>query len=395
MKNSNTITIVGGCGHIGLPLSILLAIKGFNVIAYDKNKSTIDKVKNNKMPFMESGGDKHLSKALKTGRLFFTDHLVNKMKDGNFIITIGTPVDEFLNPSTSTFKKCIDELKPYISNNKLVILRSTVSPGVTDWLSDYLNNGNKKILVSFCLERVVQGKTFEEISKIPQIIAGTTKKANILSSKIFKKLTNKIIYCSPKEAELSKLYSNAFRYIQFAISNQFYMLADEYGFDFHKIRKLMTESYPRAQSLPGSGFAAGPCLFKDTMQLLSYTQNNFTLGFNAMLVNEGLVLYIVNKINKKYNLKNKSIALLGMSFKADIDDTRSSLSFKLKKTLSTITKKIYCNEPNIKNDKNLISLNEALKKDIIIICAPHKEYKKINFPKKKIVIDVWGITTQK
>lgn len=395
MKKMKIITIVGGCGHIGLPLSIILAVKGFKVISYDKNLSSLSKIKKNKMPFMETGGNKFLAKAIKSGRLSFTSSLKEEMKKGDFIITIGTPVDEFLNPSTSSFKKCINELKPYISNNKLVILRSTVSPGVTDWLSKYLNNGKKNILVSFCLERVVQGKTFEEITKIPQIIAGTTKKANLESAKIFKKITKKIIYCSPKEAELSKLYSNAFRYIQFAISNQFYMLADEYGFNFHKIRSLMTESYPRAQALPGSGFAAGPCLFKDTMQLLSFTQNNFTLGFNAMLVNEGLVLYIVNKINKKYNLKNKSVALLGMAFKANIDDTRSSLSFKLKKTLSTITKKIYCNEPNIKNDKNLITLKEAVKKDIIIICAPHKEYKKLKFSKKKIVIDVWGITNKK
>ena len=174
------------------------------------------------------------------------------------------------------------------------MLRSTVSPGTTEWLSNYLNKSKKKrIYVSFCLERVVQGHTFDEIGSIPQIIAGTSKEANKRSSDYFKKITKKIIFTSPKEAELTKLFSNAFRYIQFAIANQFFMLADEYDLNFKNIRKAMTMSYPRAENLPSPGFAAGPCLFKDTMQLVSFAQNNFTLGFNAMLINEGLILYLI------------------------------------------------------------------------------------------------------
>jgi UDP-N-acetyl-D-mannosaminuronic acid dehydrogenase len=384
-----TITVVGGCGHIGLPLSIILCNKGYNVIAYDLNNKIFSKILKGQMPFLESGASSQLKKAINSGRLILTDKPINQMKYGDFIITIGTPVDEFLNPSTRLLKKCIDDISDYIKNKSLVMLRSTVSPGTTDWLSEYLNKKGKTIYVSFCLERVVQGKTFDEISKIPQIIAGTTREANTRSSEIFKKITRKIIITSTKEAELAKLFSNAFRYIQFAITNQFYMLADEYNVNFKNIRNAMTLSYPRAENLPSPGFAAGPCLFKDTMQLVSFAQNNFTLGFNAMLINEGLILHIIKKIEKKTNLKTKTVGLLGMAFKANIDDTRSSLSFKLKKLLKTKSKKVLCNDPYIKDDKNLVSISKILTCDIIIVCVPHKHYKKLKFPQKKIVINIW------
>lgn len=391
MNKKKIITVVGGCGHIGLPLSIILCNKGYDVIIYDLNETLFNKIKKGQMPFLEKFGNKNLKAALKTNRLTFTNKPIDKMRKGDFIITIGTPVDEFLNPTTKSLKECIDSLINYMSIGSLVVLRSTVSPGTTDWLNHYLNKKyNKKIYVSFCLERVVQGKTFEEISNIPQIIAGTSKHSNKKSYEIFKNITSKIIFTKPKEAELTKLFSNAFRYIQFAISNQFYMLAEDYNLDFKNIKKAMTLSYPRAQSLPSPGFAAGPCLFKDTMQLVSHAQNNFTLGFNAMLINEGLVLYLLKKIEKKVDLKNKSVGLLGMAFKADIDDTRSSLSFKLKKLLQTKSKKVFCNDPYIKDDKSLVSILEILKCDVIIVCVPHKQYKNLKFSKNKIIVNIWG-----
>ena len=207
---------------------------------------------------------------------------------------------------------------------------------------------------------------------------------------IFKKISKKIVYCNLKEAEFSKLFSNAFRYAQFAISNEFYMLADKANLDFNKIRKITKDGYPRAESMPSAGFAAGPCLLKDTMQLLSFSRNNFSIGNSSMLVNEGMVLYLIDKLEKKYNLKTKKIGLLGMAFKAECDDTRSSLSYKMKKFLSTKVNKLYCSDPYVKTDKNLSTLNDTIKNsDILIICVPHKKYKNLNL-KSKEVIDIWG-----
>ena len=136
------------------------------------------------------------------------------------------------------------------------------------------------------------------------------------------------------------------------------MLADKANLDFNKIRKITKDGYPRAESLPSAGFAAGPCLLKDTMQLLSFSRNNFSIGNSSMLVNEGLVLYLIDKLETKYNLKSKNVGLLGMAFKAECDDTRSSLSYKMKKILSAKVNKIYCTDPFVKTDKNLSSLEK-------------------------------------
>jgi len=391
MSNFKKITIVGGVGHIGLPLSVELANKGFYVLSYDINEANIDLAKKGQFHFLEKNGNKNLKKALKSNRLNFTSSCIDEMKGSDFILTVGTPVDEFLNPDFKYLKNCIDEISKYIvSKKQIVILRSTVYPGTTEWLKNYLVSKNIKSDIAFCHERVVQGHTFEEISKLPQIIAGTSQYAVKEAKKIFSKISKKIIVCSEKEAEFAKLYSNVFRYIQFAIANEFYMLADKAGVNFHNIKKVMTDSYPRAQNLPSPGFTAGPCLFKDTMQLVSYSQNSSNLSFNAMLINEGLVLYLANKIKSQYK-KNITIGILGMAFKADNDDTRSSLSYKLKKILEQNSYNVICSDPHVVTDKNLKNLNYTVKKSkLIIIATPHSIYKKLKLKNKKI-IDVWGI----
>ena len=152
----------------------------------------------------------------------------------------------------------------------------------------------------------------------------------------------------------------------------------------------MRSKYPRGKNIPTPGLTSGPCLFKDTMQLYSFAQKNFSLGINAMTINEGMVNYIVDKLKKKYDLSKKTIGVLGMSFKADIDDIRSSLSYKLKKMLMINAKKVITTDPYVKNDKEIKSLDETIKNsDILILATPHKVYKKIQT--KKPLIDIWNI----
>ena len=387
----NKLTVVGGVGHIGLPLSVVLANKGFHVLSYDINKNNIELAKKGKFHFLEKNGNSELKKALKTKRLNFTDQCVEEMKGSDFILTVGTPIDNFLNPDFKDLKSCINQISKYLTSNKqIIILRSTVYPGATKWLKNYLISKKINCDVAFCHERVVQGNTFKEISQLPQIIAGTSLYAVNKARKIFSKISKKVLICSELEAEFAKLYSNVFRYIQFAISNEFYMLADKAGVNFHNIRKVMTDSYPRAQNLPSPGFAAGPCLFKDTMQLVSYSQNSSLLTFNAMLVNEGLILYLVNKIKNEFK-KKITIGILGMAFKADNDDARSSLSYKLKKILEQNSYKVICSDPYVSTDKNLKDLNFVIKEsDLIILATPHSIYKKLKLKNQKI-IDVWGV----
>lgn len=391
MKSKKKITVVGAGGHIGLPLSVLLANNGFKVIGLDTNQKNIDLINSKKFPYKEENASSQLKKAFKNKNIRFTSKIDDEMKESDFIITVGTPVDEFMNPDLNQLKKCVDSILPVLSHDKIIILRSTVVPGTSEWLKNYLKKKNKSNQIAFCLERVVQGKSFSEIKILPQIIAGTNQYAEKKASYIFKKISKKIIFCSLKEAEFSKLFSNSYRYIQFAIANEFFMIANSAGLDFEKIRKITTDGYPRAVGMPKAGLAAGPCLFKDTMQLMSANKNNFHLGINSVLINEGLVLYIINKLKYRFNLSKLKIGLLGMAFKANSDDVRSSLSYKFKKMLEMSCKEVFCTDPFVKTDLNLKNLSFVLNNsDIIIICAPHDVYKKVSFKRKKIV-DIWGI----
>ncbi len=193
------------------------------------------------------------------------------------------------------------------------------------------------------------------------------------------------------EAEMIKLFSNTWRYIQFAVANQFYMISNNFGVDYDKVRDAMREGYERAHSVPGAGFAAGPCLLKDTMQLAAFSGNNFLLGHGAMMVNEGLPNYLVENLRKKHDLEKTKVGILGMAFKADIDDIRDSLSFKLGKILRFHGTQVYYSDEYAKNP-DFVSKEELVKEsDVIIVAVPHSAYKGLKIPKNKEVVDLWKV----
>src|SRR5207237_6999182 len=173
------------------------------------------------------------------------------------------------------------------------------------------------------------GHSLREIRELPRIVSAFDPKTLAAVRALFGKLTNEIVEMEPKEAELTKLLTNAWRYIQFATVNQFYMIASQHGLDFNRILHGCRHNYPRMKGMPGPGFAAGPCLVKDTMQLAAFSQNSFVLGHAAMLINEGLPAHLVGLAKRQTPLAGKTAGILGMTFKAESDDTRDSLSFKL------------------------------------------------------------------
>jgi len=388
-KNKTDICVIGGCGHVGLPLALCFADKGLEVSVYDINEESVKIVNDGVMPFLENGCEKLLKNNI--GKNLHVSSNPKVISEAQFvIIVIGTPVDEFLNPDRMIFKEFIDDYYKYFTDNQTLILRSTVYPGTSDWLHNYLEKKSKKIHVSFCPERIAEGKAIEEIYNLPQIVSAYSSKVTKIVSNLFKKLTKDIIVLDPTEAELAKLYTNSWRYIQFAIANQFYMLANGHGKDFYKIYDAMTFKYPRTQSFPKAGFAAGPCLFKDTMQLSSFDNNKFFLGHSAMLINEGMPAFIAEELEKKFDLKTKTVGILGMAFKAESDDPRSSLSYKLRKILNISSKKLFCSDEYIEN-KSFVSKEELIEKsDIIILGVPHNNYDGINLPKDKYIYDMWN-----
>src|SRR5207247_432789 len=193
-----------------------------------------------------------------------------------------------------------------------------------------------------------------------------------------------------KEAELAKLFTNTWRYMKFAVANQFFMIADQAGIDYTNVLNAIRTDYPRAADLPGPGFAAGRCLFKDTMQLAAFTSDHFPMGQAAMQVNEGMPAYIVSAMERHYEtLRDRTIGVLGMAFKAESDDPRASLSYKLRKLLAWAGASVVCTDPYVR-DERFTTLECVLEEsEILILGVPHKAYRGLDVGGKDVV-DVWG-----
>jgi UDP-N-acetyl-D-mannosaminuronic acid dehydrogenase len=387
------VTVVGGAGHVGVPLVLAFAEAGMTVNINDINAATLATLRSGKLPFIEHGAAPLLAKALADNRLIFTSSPNAISHSGPVVITIGTPVDEFLNPVQKAVQDCIDALLPFLDDGQLLVLRSTVYPGTTAWLASYLERLGRKLKVAFCPERVVQGHGIKELREMPQIVSGVSKEAEEEAAALFSKITPEIVMVKPLEAEFAKLFSNAYRYIEFAATNQFYMIAKSAGADYQAIMQAMKHNYPRLKTLPRPGFSAGPCLFKDTMQLAAYARNQFGLGHAAMQVNEGLVLQLVDDLRRAYDISSMTVGLLGMAFKAEIDDTRASLSYKLKRTLQMSAGTVLTTDPFVTTDPALLPLDQVVERsDILILCTPHSVYADADL-KEKPVVDVWGFLT--
>ena len=384
------VVIVGGCGHVGLPLALVLADSGFEAISLDISSEKVKMINSGIMPFVEVGAQDLLNKTLADRSFYATsDHTVIASADV-LVVVIGTPVDEHLNPDPNAVVSAVSQCLPYMNSEQLVILRSTVFPGVTERVKSLLAASNLFPEVTFCPERILEGHALKELRELPQIIGTSSQKGADLASEIFTVLGVKTIVVSFQEAELAKLFTNVWRYIKFAAANQFWLMSNEAGLDFSRIRDAIIFDYPRASDLPNAGFTAGPCLFKDTMQLAAFSNNNFALGHSAMQINEGLPLYVVSKLEEKYDLSKLTIGILGAAFKGESDDIRSSLSYKLKKILQFKAKKVYMTDPYVTVDPNLVTLEQLIvDSDLLIIASPHNIYRILDTSKP--IIDVWNL----
>jgi UDP-N-acetyl-D-mannosaminuronic acid dehydrogenase len=303
---------------------------------------------------------------------------------------VGTPVDEHLNPDLGAVPRALGRCMEHLHDGQLIILRSTVHPGVTALTERLLARHGLDVDVAFCPERIAEGHAMTELFALPQIVSARGERALARAAAFFSVLSDKIVPLEPEEAELAKLYTNTWRYIKFATANQFWMMANDFGLDFERIRHAIRFEYPRAADLPGPGFAAGPCLLKDTMQLAAFNNNNFVLGHSAMLINEGLPLYLVSRLEATYELSKLTVGVLGMAFKGGSDDPRESLAYKLRKILMLKADDVLCTDPYI-TDERFTPLAEVLARaDLLVIAAPHPQYR--DLVTDTPVADMWGIT---
>lgn len=385
------VVVVGGFGHVGLPLAVSLAVEGQRVCALDIDAQAQEVIAAGVVPFKEEGCEAALRQAQAAGTLHTSLDPAVISSAAVVVIVIGTPVDRHLNPEFDPMWNVFESVAERIVDGQLLVLRSTVYPGTTERLDRILQARRKDVDVAFCPERVAEGRAMEELRSLPQLISACSARGLERCRKLFAPLTTDVLELTPLEAELAKLFSNTWRYTLFATANQFFMLANDQGADFHRIHHAMTWNYPRLKDIPRPGFAAGPCLFKDAMQLGAFNNHRFTLGHAAMLINEGLPNYIVDRLKLRFDLSKLTCGILGMAFKADSDDKRDSLSYKLRKILRFESRRVLCSDEHIRDARFIAASDLIHQADVIIVGAPHREYRELSIPENKVSVDIWNM----
>ncbi len=402
-KNSLKVAIVG-IGRVGLPMALVLADSGYQVYGIGRDEKKIESIKQGIMPFIEKGADELLKKYVNNAFIATTSYEVIKGVDVA-ILTLGTPIDENMNPVYDQIDQALRTMKPYLRKNQLLILRSTVSPQTTEYVKKFLNDiegikVGENFFLAFCPERIAEGYSIEEMKTIPQIIGGVDKSSSQKAATFFEDIGIKCLTTDSTSAELAKLFTNMYRYLTFAIANEFMVIAGNYNKDIYEIIDLVNKDYKRG-GLAKPGLTAGPCLFKDGLFLISdlpYAD----LILTGWKVNESIPLYLIRKIKELTNLENKKVTILGLAFKPEIDDIRESLSFKVRKAFLRERAIVTLHDPFVKNyirQHVENDLNKAIAgADIIFIATNHNIYKNLrplNLAKKIgkdcLVCDVWNV----
>lgn len=398
--DSNKIAIFG-VGRVGLPLALVLADKDFQVTGIDVDPYRINLLKHKIMPFLEEDAQPLLSKhSGKNFQVFSQEHIDRIVSENAIIIfTLGTPIDDTYSPNFSDIEKLIRRISPVIKPGHTIILRSTVSPGATEQLARQLEEQTKLVLgkslfLAYCPERIAEGKSVAELKQIPQIVgtleAASAKKA----AEVFEKIAPKILFTKPRAAELAKLFCNMYRYIDFAIGNEFMMISESYGVDIYEVLDLVNKDYKRG-NLKSPGFTAGPCLVKDGFFLIDKSPY-MELVTAAWRLNENIPGYLLSRVKTEIkDLNKKKVAILGLAFKKNIDDTRYSLSPKLQRYFLAEGAKVSVHDPLIDSEP----LEDALKgAEILIMGINHDAFGKINLEylhnlvsPECLIADIWNI----
>ena len=400
MLKENNI-VVFGVGRVGLPLALVLADKGFDVSGIDIDPARVAFLQSKKMPFLEEGADELLQKHIgKKFKIYSSDHIKESLAENKYIIlTLGTPIDQTYSPDHSQIEKLFSELIPFIQKGHVIILRSTISPGSLRQLIRFVEERTKltvgkDIFMAYCPERIAEGKSVEELVQIPQIIGTVDPESAKQATKVFSKITGTIHYSKPEAAELSKLFCNMYRYIDFAIGNEFMMIAEDYGCDIYEVLNLVNNGYKRS-GLKSPGLTAGPCLVKDGFFLIDKSPF-MELVMASWRLNENIPGYLFKRVKAEVgNVNGKKVAMLGLAFKKNIDDSRFSLVPKLAKYFSAEGAKVSVTDALMYSEPIDETLKDA---DVIVVGTNHDAYKSLSLAEINkvvssdcLVCDIWNM----
>lgn len=414
--NQQTVAFVG-LGYIGLPTSVMMANHGVQVTGVDINEDNVDRINRGEVTIVEPGLEEALQSAIKSGNFTATTQMPHA---DAYIMAVPTPFKEDKSGDLSYVFAAAESIAPQLRGDELVILESTSPPLSTqrmaerilalrpDLVADGDPNPDEKPVVYFahCPERILPGKAMEELVINDRIIGGRTTEATRRATEIYSSFcTGELLPTDATTAEMAKLTENSFRNVNIAFANELSIIAEELGVNVWELIELANH-HPRVNILqPGPG-VGGHCIAVDPWFIIAADRENSNLIRTAREVNDSKPEWVISKVRHAVQgLDHPTVAALGLSFKADIDDLRESPALNITRELATALPetRVLAVEPNISTlpsalagieNVELADFRQAVgTADVCLLLVDHKEFKEL--PKESlqgnVVIDTKGI----
>lgn len=414
---SDSVIGIVGMGYVGLTLSVALAECGFTVWGIENHPETLSKLQQGKPHFHEKGFAIRLRHVLDKGLLTFVESFSEIGSSLPVcIITVGTPLSASGTPRMDMIKRATVSALDHMSDNGLIILRSTVRLGTTREVAlPFLKESGKSLMLAYCPERTTEGNAMKELFSLPQIIGALDEASLQRASLLFQRITKSIIHVSSLEAaEIIKLLDNSFRDLSFAIGNEVALLCEAAGLDGREVINAANQGYDRT-NIPLPGLVGGPCLHKDphilveSMKHYAYTPRLISSGRQ---INESIPNHIYRKIRNYFDFGSGAglkMTVIGLAFKGrpETSDMRASPSLDL----VAILNKMYpearlCGHDFAVPEQAIceagleaVSVEEGFEKASLVIVATnneHYEWLDINMLAKRmvaprVIFDVWSV----
>ena len=401
MKKPHVVMI--GLGYIGLPTAALIASKGFHVHGVDVNEKIVNNINKGQVHIVEPYLDKIVSEVVKEGKLSASSKPV---VSDNYFIVVPTPFNKELKPDISYVEDAIKSIIPLLKENDLIVIESTSPVGTTEKMKNLIISERSelkdKIFIAYCPERVLPGNILNELIGNDRVIGGINKNSTDRAISFYKSFVEGQIHSTDsKTAEMCVLVENSSRDVQISFANELSIICEKAGINVWKLIDLANK-HPRVNILkPGPG-VGGHCIAVDPYFIISEFSDEAKIISKAREVNNLKTDWCLEQIEdaiKLFNLQKGKIprvALMGLSFKPNIDDLRESPAKKIVELLINKHGSDFFTiiEPNISEHYQLKiePLSYASHCDIIIFLVAHNQFRDLTFDKDKLVIDFCGVT---
>ena len=368
-----------GCGRVGLPLALSFADQGLQTLGIDTDSERLSALQSGRMPFDEPGAEDVLARVTAADKIEWSARVTDAAQADAIVITLGTPSFAHIEIDLRQIQSVLDDLLPVLREGQLLVLRSTIAPGTTDFVAGYLRKhrgleAGEQIFVAHVPERIAAGRFFEEIGTLPCIVGGVGASSGAAAEQLFAALGAPIVQTTPINAELAKIWTNILRYTMFALPNRLMVECEQYDANVFEVIDLINRDYPRG-GMPAPGMTAGTCLRKD-FAFSEERSNGPGMLLAVSRVNESVPLFLVEGLRARLgSLNGKKVAVLGLAFKADTDDQRDSLSHKLIRLLERELADVAVHDPRVSTPT--ASFDQAvIDADAVIIATDHSEFRR-------------------